>query len=328
MNATKLADLLRSSIKHRRPLLIKGAPGIGKSDLVAQVCDEVKADLLLMHPAISDPVDYKGMPAILPDGTAHFLPFGDLTKLCAAQSLTVGCFEEMGQAPPSVQAALLHVVLARTVNGHKISDHVVFIGCTNDTMHLAGVSGLIEPMKSRWTIVQLDVSLEDWSVWALDKGMPSELVAFIRFRPSLLSDFKPTKALTNSPSPRGWASVGNWLEAGVKDLEVFSGAVGEGAATEFYAFLDLYQQLPSLDAILLDPTGSPVPDKPAGLFAVSAGLARKATAANLERANRYMERLPTEFNVSFMRDAVRLNKSVTNCPAFVAWATKHSDVLL
>lgn len=330
MNATKLHSLLTTAIRHGRRVLIKGKPGVGKSDIVGQVTAELGADLILMHPAISDPTDFKGLPAVWPGGEeAHFLPFGDLSRLCKATKQTVAFLDDIGQAPPAVQAALMQLVLARSVNGTKIADCVTFVGATNDTSHMAGVSGMIEPLKSRWdTIVELEVSLDDWCDWAIDHAMPAELIAFIRFRPALLSDFKPTKELRNSPSPRGWASVGSWLAVSVKDLEVFAGAVGEGPAVEFLSFLDMYASLPSLDAILLDPDGAEVPDKPGALFAVSTGLARKATPSSLERILRYTARLPKEFDVLTVRDAIRLSKALTSTPAFVTWATKNSSVLL
>src|SRR2546427_166951 len=85
MRPSQLRALLVTAFKHRRKVLVKGPPGGGKSDIVSQAADEVQADLLISHPAVSDPTDYKGMPAILPDGRAEFLPFGDLNKLiCAA----------------------------------------------------------------------------------------------------------------------------------------------------------------------------------------------------------------------------------------------------
>lgn len=329
MRPQRLSKFLSQSIQARRRVLVKGKPGIGKSDIVQQASDELKADLVLMHPSISDPTDYKGMPALTANGTeAHFLPFGDLSRLCKATKLTVAFIDDIGQAAPAVQAALMQLILARSVNGTRISPEVVFVGATNDTSHMAGVSGMIEPLKSRWdTIVELEVSVDDWSNWALDAGLPAELIAFIRFRPALLSDFKPTKEIKNSPCPRTWASVGNWLLDGVKDLEIFTGAVGEGAATEFYSFLDLYASLPSLDGILLDPMKSLVPDKPAALFAVSTGLARKATPQNLDRITRYYSRLPKEFDVLGMRDAQRINKAIVCTPAYIAWQTKNSGVL-
>lgn len=328
MRAKTLETFLERAIRSKRRVLIKGRPGIGKSDIVGQACKAVGAECVLMHPAISDPTDYKGMPALTGNGEAHFLPFGDLSRLCKVQVPTVAFLDDIGQGAPAVQAALMQLILARAVNGTRLSPEVTFIGATNETGQMAGVAGMIEPLKSRWdTILELEVSVDDWSAWALDSGLPAELVAFIRFRPALLSDFKPTKEIRNSPSPRGWASVGGWMNDGVRELEVFIGAVGEGAASEFYAFLDLYASLPNLDGILLDPMGSVVPEKPAALFAVSTGLARKASVANLERVTRYLGRLPKEFEILAMRDALRLDKKITCCPAFVAWAAKNAEVL-
>ncbi len=63
-------------------------------------------------------------------------------KVVTAKRLTVVFLDDIGQSPPAVQAALMQLILARRVNGHRLSDHVVFCGATNDTMHLAGVAGL------------------------------------------------------------------------------------------------------------------------------------------------------------------------------------------
>ena len=87
MRPRDLSNLLAIAFKHHRKVLIKGAPGIGKTDLVSQACDAIQFDLLLSHPAVSDPTDYKGMPAVLADGRAEFLPFGDLNRLNAASRL-------------------------------------------------------------------------------------------------------------------------------------------------------------------------------------------------------------------------------------------------
>jgi hypothetical protein len=115
---------------------------------------------------------------------------------------------------------------------------------------------------------------------------------------------------------------------GVNDIEVFTGAVGEGAAIELFGFLDMYKNLPSLDAIILDPESTIVPENPGALFAVSGGLARKATVNNLSQITKYTHRMPKEFDVVCLRDAVRLNKGITSCAAFSAWSVKNSEVLL
>jgi hypothetical protein len=90
----------------------------------------------------------------------------------------------------------------------------------------------------------------------------------------------------------------------------------------------MYQNLPSLDQILLDPQGSPVPTNPGALFAVAGGLARKATASNFNRVTQYTSRLPQEFDVVCVRDAFHLDKALAHSPAFVDWSVKNSGVLL
>jgi hypothetical protein len=328
MRPSQLTALLATSFKHRRKVLIKGPPGCGKSELVDQAAAESQVDLIISHPAVSDPTDYKGMPAILPNGTAEFLPFGDLNKLIQATKPTVCFFDDIGQAPNSVQAALMQLLQARRVNDHKISDHVLFCGATNDTKHMAGVSGMQEPVKSRWdTIVELESNVDDWCAWALDNDLPVELVAFIRFRPALLCDFKPTRELKNSPCPRTVTAVGNWLKIGVKDFDVISGAAGEGFATELVAFLQMYAQLPNLDTILMNPDTAMVPEGAGAQYAVITGLARKSSASNAERVFRYIKRLPKEFEVCCVRDIWKVKPEVQQTRAFVDWATRNGDVL-
>ena len=328
MRPKQLRALLATSFRHRRKILVKGMPGIGKSDIVAQAAADLQAELLISHPAVSDPTDYKGMPAILADGRAEFLPFGDLNKLIQAKKPTVAFLDDIGQAPPAVQAALMQLLLARRVNGHQISDQVVLCGATNDTKHMAGVAGMLEPVKSRWdSIVELECSVDDWCAWALEVNVPAELVAFVRFRPALLCDFKPTRELKNSPCPRTVAAVGQWLKIGVKDHDVITGAAGEGFATEFIAFLQMYSQLPNLDGIIMNPDAAPVPENPAALYAVVSGLARKTEKGNAERVFRYLKRLPKEFEVCCVRDTVHIKPEVQTTRAFVDWATHNGEVL-
>jgi hypothetical protein len=327
MSPSKLRTLLSKSFAHKQKVLIKGPPGAGKTAIITQAAADAGADLLLSHPAVSDPTDYKGMPAIV-NGGAEFLPFGDLNRLIQASKLTVCCFDDLGQAPPSVQAALMQPLHGRRINGHKISDDVVFVGATNDTKDQAGVAGLLEPVKSRWdTIVSIDVSVDDWCIWALDNNIPAELIAFIRFRPALLNNFQPTRQLTNSPCPRTVAAVGKWLAIGETSHDVIAGAAGEGFATELVAFLAMFSKLPNLDSILMNPDSASVPDDMSALYAVTAGLARKATPGNADRLFRYLGRLPKEFSTCCVTDAVRINKAIETTKPYVDWCVRNTHTL-
>ncbi len=328
MTPKQLKTLLIKTIEAGLPVMIKGQPGVGKTDITAQAATECSANFLVRHPVVEDPTDYKGMPAAV-KGQAEFLPFGDLQALIEAEKLTVCLLDDLGQAPPVVQAAAMQLILARHINGHKISDNVVFIAATNRREDKAGVTSILEPVKSRFaTIVQLDVSVDDWCEWALKNKVPPVVVAFVRFRPALLSAWKPTNDILNGPCPRTVTRLGELYSIGVRDIEALAGAVGEGFATEFVGFVRVWENMPSLDGILVDPTGSEVPTEPAALFAVATGLAERATKSNAGRILQYVSRMPEEFSVLAVRDLLRTRPSATSTPEFVKWATDHQGVLL
>jgi len=105
-------------------------------------------------------------------------------------------------------------------------------------------------------------------------------------------------------------------------------AAGEGFATEFKAFLDIYRQLPSPDLIVLSPDKVEVPEDPSTLYALSGALAKKAGAQNFANIIKYTNRMPAEFSVLTVKDAVNRNQNLTSTRSFIEWASEHSDVII
>ncbi len=331
MKASDLMKLIEITIKAKSPILLVGPPGIGKSDIVEQATQAAGAQLIISHPVVSDPTDYKGLP-FADAGKADFLPFGELRAIIEAQTPTVFFLDDLGQAPASVQAACMQLLLARRINGHKVSDHVTFLAATNRRTDRAGVGGLLEPVKSRFcSIVNLEPDLQDWVTWALAHNLPTELIAFIRFKPDMLHDFRPSNDLVNTPSPRTVANVGKLMAMGLpKELEyeAFSGAAGEGFAAMFCGFLKVFRTLPSPDMILMRPHDADVPSDPATLYALTGALAHRASDQTIDRLVTYYNRMPAEFSVLAMRDSVNLCPSVVHSRAYIEWASKNSEVLI
>lgn len=329
MNATQLAKLLAVAIQNKLPVLIKGAPGVGKTDVVKQACEAAGADLILTHPVVEDPTDKKGLPGIV-NGKAEFLPYGNLRKMMDAKRLTVVFLDDLGQAPAVVQAANMQLLLAREINGKAVSPHVVFIAATNRKEDKAGVTGILEPVKSRFaTIVELTVDHKAWCDWAMDHHIAPQLIAFIRFRPELLlSTDKPTNDIVNRPSPRTVARVSDWIQAGVKDVETIAGAVGAGFAAEFIGFLRVWEGLPDIDDILANPSTALLPTDPAAVYATVSALMMRVDKTNAGKVVKYASRLPDEFATLCIRDCQRKCPTAVNCKEFVNWASSHPDSLV
>src|SRR5688572_14017524 len=211
MKPSAMHSLLTDLAPAHEPVLIVGSPGVGKSDLVKQVAGELSYDLIVTHPVVDDPTDYKGMPAVVTrEGlpAAQFLPFGDLWKMIEATEPTLVFMDDLGQAPPAVQAAIMQLILARRINSHAISDHVRFVAATNRRQDKAAVAGLISPLLDRFTtVLTLEFDLDDWVTWGLGNAMPVELLAFARHKPDLMNKFEPNREMKKSPTPRSVAGL-------------------------------------------------------------------------------------------------------------------------
>jgi len=329
MRPKELKDLLLQTVPAGLPILIKGAPGVGKSEIVSQVAAELGTELVISHPVVSDPTDFKGLPAVV-DGGAEFLPFGDLKKLIDAKKQTIAFLDDLGQAPAVVQAAAMQLILARRVNGHRVSDAVTFIAATNRREDKAGVTGILEPVKSRFaSIVELNVHVEDWVDWAARNNVAAEMIAFIRFRPQLLIDTgRPTNDIVNRPSPRTVTYASKLFSLGITSYEALAGAAGEGFAAEFTGFVRVCQAMPSIDEILDRPETATVPTEPAALFAVATALASRTSNKTATAILKYASRLPAEFGVLTVRDSLRQYPQAANNKAFIQWASENKDILL
>lgn len=309
LNPESLAACLTVALLNKLKVLIVSYPGVGKTEIVKQTVAALGYDLIIFHPAISDPTDFKGMPCTFQrngEQVAEFMPFGDLNILFTAQRPTVVFIEDCGQAPFSVQAALMQPIQERRVNGRKISEHILFVAATNDPTMKAGVVGLIEPFKSRWdTIVTLGVSQPHWENHAASHRYYHTVVNFIKAFPSMLHPLTlgtpevqkrytlSTKELTNMPCPRTVESVSKWEHAyeGKAPAAVIDGAVGEGWRLAYVAYRAVYSEFPDPLEIIKNPTTALVPTNPSALYAVTTALAFHASEEHSDAIVTYGERI-------------------------------------
>lgn len=330
MYAKQLESLLAFSFQNNLPVLIKGAPGIGKSDIVDQACKAIGYDLIISHPVVADPTDYKGLPFAI-DGKAQFLPFGDLEYLLNAKKEVVYFLDDLGQATPAVQSAVMQLLLARQINGHKISPFVRFVAATNRRADRANVSGILEPVKSRFaSIIELEVNTKDWIDWAWKNNMPFELISFIEFKPDLLQQFVATKDIENTPCPRTVAFVGKMVNAGIPNglqFEAIKGAVGEAFTHEYLAFVKCYMNLPTVSEVVSNPNSARIPDNLGARFAIMGMLTNALGADTISPIITYLKRLGNELTVSALRNAALRKPQITSNRTFIEWATKNFDLL-
>ena len=324
MKATAIASALRTLIGAHQPVFVWGGPGVGKSAVVAQVADSLSLELRDIRALLLDPVDLRGLPFLGEGGRAEWaIP-------CFLPSTGSGIIflDELNAAPAMVQAACYQLVLDRRLGEYRLPGAWAIIAAGNRDSDRAVTAKMPTPLRNRFVHLDFDVDAQEWSEWAIQSVIRPEVIAFLRFRPEVLSVFD--RDATAFPSPRSWEFVSRILAAApdqTVEHELFAGAVGVGAATEFSAFLRMFRELPSIDAILLNPMAERVPEEPAAQYAVASALAHRTTDANFDRVYTYLNRMPVEFRVLAVRDASLREPAIKFTPAYTRWAIEHHHVL-
>lgn len=310
MTPSRIAATLPRIIETQRPVFLWGAPGIGKSSVVRQVAKAMKREIVDVRATLLDPVDLRGVPKVNKDVTV-WCPPAFLPK----SGTGVLFLDELGQAPPMVQSACLQLILDRRIGEYELPDGWSVIAASNRMEDRAGVNRIISPLLNRFIHLDLDIDLEEWEQWALGASIIPEVRAFLRYKPALLFDFNAAANPRSFASPRSWHFLSDVFPTidPVDHIPVTNGCVGKGPASEFLAFVQIYRELPALEAILANPKGHAVPTAPSVLYALCGALLEKVkgimAGGKQDLTSEYTDfvlRMPDEFAMMAMRDFLKL----------------------
>lgn len=332
MRPTELKELIVARFKAgiKRPLHVESSPGMGKTQIASQSAKELGVEFKTIHAPLLQPEDY-GFPVTTADKSdVNFIVSRDKFPIEGSQSAESGVFliDELSQADNSAQKILANLIQEREIHGKKLKKDWLILSTGNNTTDRAGANRLLSHLGNRMTRVKLEASLEDWVIWAIENEIKPEVISFIRFRPELLNAFDSKNDI--NATPRAWAEgVSTTLGTVPKlEFEVFKGDVGEGAAAEFVAYLKIFRNLPNPDAIILNPTKAVVPKDPATIYAVCGALSHRTTPDNFGRIMTYIKRLPNEYSVLFIRDAIQKCPDIQTSKDFITWAAGDGAKLL
>jgi hypothetical protein len=243
--------------------------------------------------------------------------------------------DELPQGDSSIQKTVANLMQERESYGVPLHDHVSFVFTGNGAAHRAGANRILSHVRNRMLNLVFEPDLDDWCQWALASNIRPEVISFLRFRPDQLNDFDPHRDV--NPTPRVWSQGVNDLLDAVDtgaipsdaEFEITQGYVGEGAAVQFQSFIKMYRKLPNPDAVLMQADTYPVPTEPSVLYALSGALAHRATVNNLDRVTAFTKRMPAEYEVLVLLDAIRKTPMLQSTKAFTDFAiTRGAKVLL
>jgi len=333
-------EFLSTADGHHTPVMLWGPPGVGKSQMVAQIAARHAVPVIDIRLSQMEPSDLRGIPfrqgervewavpAMLPDVERHG-PNGVLF------------LDEITSAPPVVSAAAYQLILDRRLGEYRVPDGWAIFAAGNRQGDRGVTYSMPAPLANRFSHFEVETHLDDWAAWAYASGIDEQVIAFLRFRPELLFDFDPAHNPVAFPSPRSWEFAHRALRKFADAPDLLPGAlqacVGPAAGIELSAFVANLDQMPDLDAIT---RGEPVsvPREIDLQYAVAAALVGRAIRVLdtpdgqrvighiLDYAGRFPER---EMGVMLVSDLHRaIGGRLFEVPAFAGWAQSVADVML
>jgi hypothetical protein len=357
MNCTQAKENITACIQAKLVPFLRGSPGVGKSSIVSDIAKDFNLKFIDFRLSQADPVDLNGFPTIDPvTKTASYVPMDvfpiESTKLpiktpeekdAAGNVITPATYydgwllflDEFNSASLAVQKATYKVVLDRMIGQHKIHDRVAMVCAGNLETDNAITSKLSTAMQSRLIHFELHTDAKEWVQWAASANIDVRITSYINFKPEALNMFaalNKSQSIENTfPCQRTWEFVHRLIKKipvlNNSHGELLSGAIGSGTAHEFIGFTKIFQDLPSIDDIIKNPMHAKVPTEASSRYAVTGLLSHHATDANGSQILAYASRLPTEFTVLTLQDALRRNPSFINSKAVSEWvAQNYSDI--
>lgn len=334
-------EFLSTQEGHHTPAMLWGPPGIGKSQIVAQVADKQRIPVIDIRLSQLEPSDLRGIPfrventvewavpAMLPNATKHGVS-------------GILFLDEITSAPPSVSAAAYQLILDRKLGAYDVPPGWAIFAAGNRQGDRGVTYSMPAPLANRFSHYEVETNLDDWVLWAYQHQIDERVIAFLRYRPELLFDFDPSHNPTAFPSPRSWEFAHRALKKFDQKPKLLLGAlqacVGPAAGIELNAFIDNLEKMPNLDDIIQGKE-VPIPTEVDLQYAVASALVGRAIQAHgnddkgqqtighiLNYGQRFRQK---EMGVMLVSDMHRaIGQDLFSVPEFSQWAQAISDVML
>ena len=287
-----------------KPIWIFGAPGIGKTQIVAQVCDELGIGMLNVDLQFMEPADFLGIPTVVDMGTEGehdkigsgitrpnppaMLPMENQAGNPMIDKGGIIFFDEANRASDPVLNGFMNVAQQRRMNNMKLHPKWFIVSAGNRPIDSEKVAELDFALADRFTVVNYVPTVEGFTKYILgNKNLKNnlfipELLGFLNFSKEAFHRLDTSSKLLKFPTPRAWVDAAMVLDDRLKELEeegrgeipadevtsILSGEVGQPAAMEFLRFYKVAKtiKLEDIKHVFEDPKKAPVPPKKNGIM--------------------------------------------------------------
>lgn len=306
-------------------IMLRGAPGVGKSTIVRSVAEKLGIGFIDVRLAQMERVDFAGLPSVNEGVTQWNVPaFWPRDP----KSKGIILLDEITSAPSDCQVAAYSIVLDRKIpnSNYTLPNGWLIVAAGNRTCDRAVVKAMSSALANRFVHFEVEANSEDWVKWATINNINPSVIGFINYRPALLFKMEGQNLEQGWPSPRSWERVSNCINMfGSNEnilRKVVKGLIGDGTGVEFMSFFKMSSEFDSiLNVMMNDKAEFKVPEKEKAdkLYAIASavvyhlwnGKDEDDTTRRVNGFYKILMQMPNDFAALMVRSAFLGNKNVT-----------------
>lgn len=303
-------------------IMLRGAPGVGKSTIVKSVAEKLGIGFIDVRLAQMERVDFAGLPSVKDGMTEWNVPsFWPRDQ----KSKGIILLDEITSAPSDCQVAAYSVVLDRRIpnSNYVIPNGWLIVAAGNRTCDRAVVKAMSSALANRFVHFEVEANAEDWVKWATCNEINPAVVGFINYRPNLLFKMEGQNLEQGWPSPRSWERVSNSIKMFNGDSNIMRkvvyGLIGSSVGLEFMEFFKMSSEFDSILEIMTNEKAAfELPDKADKRYAIASaviyhlwnGTSDEETEKRINGFYKILAKMPNDFAAMMIRAAFLGNKKV------------------
>ena len=157
----RVESILEVAYRARRAVLLEGATGIGKSELVAHVAKKLGIGHIVLDLSLLEPPDLVGLPVIEDGRTRYALP-----RFLPRDGAGILMLEELNRAERYIQQPALQLLTARRLHEYELPPDWVSFAAINPETSDYQVTPLDRALRARFLTLQVRAERSAWLAWA------------------------------------------------------------------------------------------------------------------------------------------------------------------